>query len=171
MVRVTRRMRGYYRDEAWSRHGDRLWTREGHNLIVNEFGVLLAALCSGQGGYAGITWWAVGQGESSWDTSGTPEPSVTQTTLIDEIARVQPTLTYLDANGNPTTTVTNVVQATAVFGLGVANGSLREQGLFGGTATSAANTGQMIDAVNNAIISKPSGSGDFVLTRVISLTL
>lgn len=58
------------------------------------------------------------------------------------------------------------VQATTTFGIGVANGTLREVGMYGGeTASATLATGNLVNVLRHVAIDKPAGGGDFALTR------
>lgn len=129
------------------------------NLIVANAKILLAALLKNDPTYpAGILYHAVGEGDPSWDTLGTPGPSFVQTTLVDEAFRKSPTqIVYIDGMGDPTLTPTNIIRVKTIFATGdlpPAGVDLREHGLFGGDATVAADTGLMIDAINMSSIWK-----------------
>ena len=146
------------------------------NLVVNAFAILLAALClpGRTPNYNGITYMALGQGSSSWDTGGTPAPSATDTVLVSEIARNPVTVQDITSGGAVVTTgPTGNLLCTGVFSVGQGNGQIREFGLFGGVAATGftmaqANQGSMVDHITHAILSKPSNQ-DFVLTRQVQL--
>ena len=144
--------------------------RVGHNLIVNSFLKLAMALLKGQPGFSGIGYWAVGSGESSWDTN-LPDPEINATVLTAEIGRVniQPSeITFLDANYNPSTNPTNILQIKHTFGINDCNGVWREFGIFGGQASAIANTGLMINKKHHKIITKTS---DMTIERTMRFTL
>jgi len=147
----------------------------GKNIIVSDFSKLIAGLLSGEGGYAGITYWAVGQGEGvSWDSLTTTQrqaKSVSSlTALYNEITRVVAGLNYLDAYDNVTTTVTGKLEVTATFGAAV-SGYLREFGLYGANASVAINSGVMVNHRAHAVIGLNIGVDTLVLTRTLWLTL
>lgn len=144
--------------------------RVGHNLIVNSFLKLAMVLLKGQPGFSGIGYWAVGSGESSWDTN-LPDPEINATVLTAEIGRVkiQPSeITFLDANYNPSTNPTNILQIKHTFGINDCNGVWREFGIFGGQASATANTGLMINKKHHKIITKTS---DMTIERTMRFTL
>ena len=144
--------------------------RVGHNLIVNSFLKLAMALLKGQSGFSGIGYWAVGSGASSWDTN-LPDPEINATALTAEIDRVkiQPSeITFLDANYNPSTDPTNILQIKHTFGINDCNGVWREFGIFGGQASATANTGLMINKKHHKIITKTS---DMTIERTMRFTL
>ena len=150
-----------------------------HNLVVTSFATLLAllTLANGSGGlgatYAGVQYLALGTGNSSWDTSGVPSPSLSDVALVTEPSsgnfRKIVTAQNVDGSNNVSATPTNRVLCSATFNLGEANGALREWGLFGGNASTTAGSGYMIDHVTHSVINKPSGGSDFTLVRQVTL--
>lgn len=144
--------------------------RVGHNLIVNSFLNLVMCLLKQQSDYKGIQYWAVGSGADAWD-SNLPNPSLDATKLTNEIGRVAISaedIIFLDSDYNPTTTPTNILQISHVFGENDCNGTWREFGIFGGNATATANSGIMINKRHHAVISK---STDMTIERVMRFTL
>lgn len=110
---------------------------------------------------------AVGEGDPAWDVATTiPQPAATATTLTAELARVVATSQYLDAIGSVSVPPTNYLNCSGQFGIGVANGFIREVGLFA-FGTGAADSGILIAAARFAAVEKPAGVDDFVLSRVI----
>lgn len=78
------------------------------------------------------------------------------------------TATFLKAHGPASYTIvhnTARVQATVTFGIGVANGTLREVAMWGGQASSSTVGGDLVNIIRHVAISKPSGGQDFSLTR------
>ena len=133
---------------------------EHTNLVVDNCSRLIASLMKGQSGFRGITHWAVGSGQSSWDNANPPAPAVGDTKLFNETFRkaVQASdITFLDANDNPTASVTNKLQVKVTFTEAEANGDLREFGLFGGNATNTKDSGLMINRKTHGLIFKTSG--------------
>lgn len=130
------------------------------------FGEVLAQLLAGQTLHL-----AVGSGLTDWDgQSPVPQPPPTRTGLYNELARAVATVSYIDATGAVSVAVTRRIEAAATFGTGVANGTLREMGLFvfgSGTLGS----GKLIAANHFTAIVKPSGGGDFALPRLFRLAL
>lgn len=121
----------------------------GHNLIVNDCRKLLAALFAGAAGYGGVQYWAVGSGDPA-DSDASPTPAApSDTALRAEIARVPVAVSFLDDLGQPMAGagLSRVVRVQATFPEGVATGRNLEFGLFGGNATSAANSGLLLDRV------------------------
>ena len=126
------------------------------NLIVSSVANLISALFLGQSGYNGIQYVAVGSGEGDWDTDGTPEPTVGQTDLVNELGRVAPTVVFLDSSNNSTSAVTNRLQVSGTFMDADAVGTWREWGVFGGNATSAADSGLLINYRTHGATAKPN---------------
>ena len=142
----------------------------GHNLVVNSLLPLLQCLLKNDSSYKGIQYWAVGSGSDSWDDSAV-SPQLTETTLTKEIGRKSITadnIKFMDSGFNETQTPTNIIEITATFGANECNGEWREFGLFGGEATSALNSGTMINKKHHAVLTKTS---DMVIERRIRLTL
>lgn len=147
----------------------------GRNIIVSDFSKLVAGLLSGEGGYSGITYWAVGQGEGvSWDSLTTTQRQAKSVSsladLYNEITRVAAGLNYLDSSDVVTATVTGKLEITATFGAAV-SGYLREFGLFGANATTTINSGVMVNHRAHAVIGLNIGADTLVLTRTLWLTL
>lgn len=144
--------------------------RVGHNLVVNSFLDLVMTLLKNQNGFKGIQYWAIGSGAEAWDDS-LPTPDISATKLTNEIGRVAITadnITFLDSSYNPTSSTTNVLQISHTFGENDCNGVWREFGLFGGNATSTANSGVMINKRHHQVISK---TPDMTVERVMRFTL
>lgn len=58
------------------------------NLIVDEFGRFLAMCCQDPTALSsGITWMALGTGDTEWDPTSPPPPSITNTALVTEVCR------------------------------------------------------------------------------------
>ena len=137
-----------YTDEYDDGQGYRLH-EAGHNLIVNDCRKLLAALFAGASGYGGVQYWAVGSGDPT-DSDAAPAPAApSDTRLRAEIARVPVTISFLDELGQPMAGagLSRIVRVQAEFVEGVGTGRNLEFGLFGGNATSVANSGLLIDRV------------------------
>lgn len=123
---------------------------EDKNLIVQQASVLMAQrMAPGDLGTGGIGYLAVGTGVGTGTTSAPQAEDPTLRALRSEVFRKAITSwTYLDASGNPIGTPPNgvgVIQFTTTFLASEANYGLTEMGLFGGAATSAANSGQMFN--------------------------
>lgn len=144
--------------------------RVGHNLVVNSFLNLVMCLLKQQSGYKGIQYWAVGSGASSWDSS-LPNPDISATKLTSELGRVPiaaSEIQFLNSNYNVVTTPTNILQISHTFGPTDCNGVWREFGIFGGNATTAANSGIMINKRHHAVITKTE---EMTIERIMRFTL
>lgn len=143
---------------------------EHENTVVNNCSNLIACLMKAQAGYAGLTYWAVGSGSSGWSNTSPPSPTVSDSSLLAETFRkaIVPAtdIVFLDGSDNVTASVTNKIQITVTFLENEANGELREFALFGGNATSSANTGIMVNRKIHPLIYKTSG---MKIQRVIKI--
>lgn len=161
---AARAIRGRFRDEIYRRLPD---SREvlveasplRDNLIVGTLPVLLAGLMANEHTFAGgILYHAIGEGLAEWDTGAIDKPDFGQTRLVAEHHRKAPdSITYLDDDGQPVDRVTPtlLVKTTFDYDDAGANGRfIREQGLFGGTATAEKDSGLMVDAINHPAIWK-----------------
>lgn len=149
-------------------HGDFRWRP---NQIQNSFATLLAIWARGEVGYTRINHMALGEGLVSWDAVPPAQP-YSQAVLTTETFRKvipQADVVFIDPNTNlPTGGVpSNKLKITSMIGGGEANGlSLREFGLFGGAATLAFNSGEMVNWVTHARIDKDN---TFEIDRTIRL--
>lgn len=164
------KMIGHHIDKIFNKKGELIEVLEGDNLVVNTFLNLTMALLKGESGYGRISYWAIGSGSSSWDSS-TPTPSLTDTKLTAEIGRVAVAaneIAFLNSSYNVTNTPTNILQIKHTFGYNDCNGSWREFGLFGGNATSAINSGIMVNKRNHGVITK---TNEISIERTMRFTL
>jgi hypothetical protein len=148
-------IKGEFQDEYIFADGTRETKTWEHNLIVADFGRLLAALCKGHAGIGGITQWEVGSGNVSWDTT-LPTPMIGDVALMTPVARVPVTIVFLDASNVETAAITNKIEMRAYFDESTANTSLREFAVFGGNATSTLGSGIMCDRVIHQVVNKNS---------------
>lgn len=142
----------------------------GHNLVVNSFLKLVMALLKRQEGYSGATYWAIGSGATLWD-SELPSPTLDEIKLTNEIGRKSISaseIKFVDSTFNESSTPTNIIQITHTFGPEDCNGEWREFAIFGGNATSTANSGIMINKRTHAVINKTS---EMTVERTIRFTL
>lgn len=152
------------------RDGEFVEERVGHNLVVNTFLSLVMCLLKKKAGYSGIQYWAVGSGSPSWDED-IPSPDISATRLTNEIARVPIStdeMQFLDSDYNVVSTPTNILQIKHLFTTDECNGVWREFGIFGGNATSAVNSGILINKRHHAILTKTS---DMTVERTMRFTL
>lgn len=145
-----------------------------HNLIVLDFSKLVCALLKIQPGYTGLQYWAIGSGESSWDDLTTADRAAKSNTglhqLYNEVARTSIVMDFITADNVVTSSLTNRLEIRATFGLSI-SGSIREFGIFGGNATSAKNTGKMIDHKAHAVVSFNVDAAEMTWNRILRLTL
>lgn len=140
------------------------------NTVVDDCSRLIACLMKGHEGFSGITYWAVGKGEASWSNENPPAPLEEDSVLLEETFRkaINPEdITFIDAEDNPTESITNRIQVKVEFEEHEANGELREFGLFGGNATETKDSGLMINRKTHGLIYKTSGMR---LERIIRIT-
>ncbi len=141
-----------------------------NNKIVLKSKELTSGLYFNEGSFTGgILYHGIGEGLVSWDTN-LPDPNLAQTQLVTELDRKVPVLDYIDSSDVIVTpTITDKLLITTVLASVEAlldGKDLREQGLFGGDATAAANSGFMINAINHKKVAKVNG---IQLTRFIRL--
>ncbi|MGE3620680.1 MAG: PASTA domain-containing protein, partial [Acidimicrobiia bacterium] len=158
-------MRGWVRDELVRADGTVERSPWRPNLVVRGGLDLVAALLCEHEGARGLGWLAVGTGDGTWDATPPPRDPARRA-LTAEVARValQPgtrQLSYDEDGGRV------VVRAT--FGRGVATGTLRETGLFGGARASIlAGSGVLVNHQAHGPIDK---GPDDVLHRDVALVL
>ena len=162
-------MTGHIVDRIY-KNGELVDVVEGHNLVVNSFLKLVMALCKGQSRYGGISYWAIGSGATSWDTS-MPDPEINASRLTAEIGRVPISasdIKFLTADLVETSSPTNILQIKHTFGPSDCNGKWREFGLFGGNASGTANSGIMINKRHHSVITK---TNEMSIERTMTFTL
>lgn len=148
-------IKGEYTDTIRYANGD-VEVIKGENLIVDGLLRLVTTLLGVKSGYTGLKYWAVGQGNSTWD-SETPEPLTTDTELTNEIGRKvisASDMTWVNSGGSDSATPTNRLKVRVTFGANECVGTWREFGLFGGNATESRNSGIMINHKHHSIITK-----------------
>lgn len=139
-----------------------------NNLVVDACSVLIAGLMKGT--LSGVQYFAVGSGSSSWSNDTFPSPVESDTKLLAETYRKAietSNVVFINSENVVSQTPTNRIQITVVFNESEANGELRELGIFGGDATSAKDSGYMINRKTHALIYKTSG---MKLERIIRFT-
>lgn len=122
------------------------------NTIVDNFGVLIAGLLLGDYLLEGIQFHAVGSGETAWDTTIPPVNNTDSTLVTEELRKAPDSILYLDPYDDPLPPGqrSNIIEIRTTFAFddGPPSGFfIREQGLFGGDATSTADTGLMLNAI------------------------
>lgn len=132
----------------------------GWNQIQNTFRTLLACWSRAEPGYDRIGFMGIGTGLIGWDTVP-PTQSFDQTILESEYYRMtipQGDIIFIDpVTGDPSVTPTNKLEITVNIGYSDANGTMREFGLFGGTATSSLDSGEIVNWIVHDRIDKTSG--------------
>lgn len=137
------------------------------NLVVASCRTLIARLMKGSAG--GITYWAVGAGDASWDTL-MPSPEDSDVKLYDEIYRkavAGASISYIDATNAISATPTSRLQVTTTFLEGDFTGTIREMALFGGDASVTKDSGFMLNRRIHVAVQKDA---DTRLERLIRMT-
>jgi hypothetical protein len=138
----------------------------GKNIVTLNASVLLAQLAAKEykGAIDGLTYLAVGSGNPEWDPRFPPTASNTATQLVTEIYRKEfYSIEFINpdpAPGDPevSPTPTNILDITARFEQGEADGFWMEMGLFGGDASASADSGTLATYKIFSLVSKPSDS-------------
>ena len=154
---------GYWRDEVFrlvngkevrdEQLTDKDWNK---NAITVGMTFLLAGLMKNELSFSGgILQHAQGTGQPSWDVT-LPTPLFSQTQLVNEYFRKAPdNISYVLPDGSPSLAITNSILVRTTLDFNEANGNdnlgrfIREQGIFGGTATGVLGSGYMADAINH----------------------
>lgn len=150
--------------------GEIISVYEDHNLIVTSFRKLVACLMKKETGYVGIAYWENGTGNSSWQDSNLPSPSLSDVALLAPLYRkavVAGNMKFIDENNAESATPTNRIEVTVIFDSDESNGNLRELALFGGDATADLGSGIMINRKIHPMIPKSVG---VQLQRVLRFT-
>jgi hypothetical protein len=145
--------------------------RHGNNLIVNSASILIARLLKDNSEPSGgITYLAMGTGAVGWNLQNPPQPTTSQTTLENEIARKAFTtsdITFVDPEtGDPTTVPTNVLDFTATFAETEAVGPIVEMGLFGGDATDLLDSGTQVNYRTFPVLNKVNSMTLTIIFRI-----
>ena len=167
-------IQGNYCDKLIDFRGRELWSSGWRsNLIVESCDLLLASLMKREPETEGILYWAVGEGEASWEL-GAPVAASTTSQLSSETARkllVPKQIVYLDETGQLTDTPTSRLEVASKFTTEDFETNapipLREFGLFGGDATEVPDSGFIIDYVIHPRIELTPG---VTLSRKLRLT-
>lgn len=170
---ITQVIKGSYYDVFMDTKGRRHWESGWQsNLVVNQCNLLLAMLMKRDAGMEGILYCAIGEGAEAWETNR-PIPLLPDTQLTNEVYRKPipaDQIVYLNNDGDPAETPTNLLEVTTEFRGEdlVSSGSqpVREFVLFGGDANEEQNTGYMI---NHVIHERYDLTPELTLTRKIRL--
>ena len=138
----------------------------GKNIVTLSASVLLAQLAAKEykGAIDGLTYLAVGSGDPAWDPRFPPTASNTTTELVTEIYRKEfYSIEFINPDPGPgdpevSPTPTNILDITARFEQGEADGFWMEMGLFGGDASASADSGTLATYKIFSLVSKPSDS-------------
>lgn len=141
----------------------------GKNLIVNKASVLMARrmapgsavnVLTGNHIADGFQYLALGTGVGSGTLQSPQEESLEQEILRAEIIRKEfSAWQWLQSDGEtPSSEPTNIIELETTFNENEANNALVEMGLFGGNATSSANTGYMFNHKTFPVWNKQVGS-------------
>jgi hypothetical protein len=156
-VEVAKKLHGEWRDTVIRRNPD-TGTEEvveesdwNNNLIVVGMTQLIAGLLANEVTFlGGILQHAQGRGDPSWDVQ-LPTPQFNATALTDEYFRKPPdSIVFLKDDGSPADPgeVTSRILITTTIDFDEANDEfIREQGLYGGTATGALDSGLLANLI------------------------
>lgn len=140
------------------------------NIITLPIRILIATRLKGNS-HNPINFHAIGIGNPSWDSSPVP-PTENDYPLVDEVYRKPPTeIVWIDpGTQQPIGSPTRIIRVKTTFlysDMNPAGVYIREQGLFGGSATSTLNSGEMVDNIRHVKIWKDE---NVELDRYIKLT-
>lgn len=133
------------------------------NLIVDRASILMAQHMKGDS-VPGITYLAVGTGTGTGTTQNPQSAVSTANKLRSELTRKLVQIAYYDTNNATGTTLTdgqgrsNILDISVTFNENEAVGALTEMGLFGGNATAAKDSGDMVNFKTFAVWNKPASS-------------
>jgi len=92
---LSHNIKGIWRDEIYEKDENGVEqlvkTQTSHNLITQPFTILAAMLLGNDPSLlGGVLYHAIGEGDSSWDTGGIPDPEWYDTQLLSEFSRLTP---------------------------------------------------------------------------------
>lgn len=166
---------GLIKMELRDSNGDIVESRSYKNVVVRTASILAARMFKDNTDPKnGAFVWALGIGAGdkapgTFDLQNPPAATIEQTELKAEIARKTfSSSTFIDSNGNETSTATNIVDFSVVFAENEAVGALTEMGLLGGDIDDppVSGTGTLITYRTFAVLNKPSGSTLSMLWRL-----
>jgi len=149
--------------------GKLIKTYHKSNIIVNTASILIARLLKDNTEpTSGISFLAVGSGNDSWDPFDPPAPTTSQTLLENELFRKNiSTSTFVDPQtAEPTSIPTNIVDYATTFSESEAVGPIMELALFGGEASTSANTGTMLNWRTFPVINKTNAMTLTIIFRI-----
>jgi beta-lactam-binding protein with PASTA domain len=156
-------LKGEYRDRLYDLEGRELAAPEpACNVVVYRALDLIARLLSNEPGIKGILYWAVGEGDPSWDA----DPKTADrnaTTLVHEIYR-KPLDLEQEISYDPET---HRLTVAVTFAPDEAVGTLREFGLFGGDASPEPDSGYLINYRIHPAVEKSAANS---LQRTLQFT-
>ena len=159
---------GEFRDTIIYKDGRKEVLEWNKNIIVRNLGILVARMLKGDP-QAGIGYWAIGSGNSSWDVVPV-EATVEDVALVAEFVRkIIPAeaLYYIDDNNLVSVSPTNRLEIVLTFEYIDAVGSWREFAIFAGSATATLNSGTNINKKNHGRIDK---TADMTIIRQMRFT-
>ena len=153
--------------------GGKLVFEHNHsNIIVNTSSLLIARLLKDSSEpQNGIAYLALGSGSEDWDAAtllDPPAPTTSQTRLLREFYRkaIDSSTFVHPQTGEPTSSITNIVDYCVTFGEGEAVGPIVELGLFGGDGTDEINSGTMFNWLTFPVVSKTSRMVINIIVRI-----
>lgn len=153
-----------------------LANKASFNVVTDGLSKLIACLLKMQAGYTGILYWGLGSGNSAWPDGSPGSPSDTDIQLVSEFYRKAIStsdIIFINDNNEESNVPTNRLQVTVTFGADEANydpslgNRLMEFGIFCGNATSALNSGLMINHKTHPAIYKDN---TMQLERIVRFT-
>lgn len=123
------------------------------NIIVLDASLLIAQLVKDYN-VDGLTFLAVGTGQTFWDKNNPPAATAAQNTLFTELTRKAfGSTTFIDG-ATPVAFRTDTVDFFTTFLAGEGTGALCEMGLWGGAGASVANSGTLFNYFTFPVINK-----------------
>lgn len=141
------------------------------NVIVDTASILVARLLKDNSEPTnGISYLAVGTGDTSWDLQDPPAPTTNQPLLASELLRIPVTTSSFinPEDGSLSEAATNIVDYAFNFQESDAVGPLVEMGIFGGDANSAKDTGTMVNYRTFPVLNKTNSMAFSIIIRITS---
>lgn len=149
--------------------GELVYEYKHSNVIVNTASILIARLLKdNKEPVAGISYLAVGSGNSGWDLFDPPAPTTSATRLENEYYRkaIEISTFVNPETGEPTTSYTNIIDFSVTLGEAEGVGPIVELGMFGGDATDQLGTGTLLNNRTFPVINKTSTMTLTVIFRI-----